>query len=249
MGGSPDDDGFTFNGSDNYATMAAFTSLGTPATYTEITYDTTNDDGYIIDSAEPISEFGRVGANYHDGSLKNLLIKDSAPIQNRTVMIGDRTRFLTLNNGITLGTSDFEIEFSFRRQDTATTTSTQRVLGAADGTTRIEVNDTAHATFPNRISMTIPGASLAAWNASIAGVAVGKQCALKFVCVSNTVELFVDGVTAGTKSLAGRTSMTIETIYKATSNAMAINGVMANLRIENTTSGLQWFYPLTKVTV
>ena len=75
---------FTWNGTNQYATHASWTVLGDPAIYVPtITYTTDNDDGFIVDPTLPITEFGRVGTNYHSGSLRDLRYGDPSPLHGR----------------------------------------------------------------------------------------------------------------------------------------------------------------------
>ena len=80
--------GYTFNGVDQYAIHAAWSSLGNPAVYASFSFTTNNPDGNIVNPTQPITEFGRNGANYHDGSLSNLRYIDSSPIQGTSVKTG-----------------------------------------------------------------------------------------------------------------------------------------------------------------
>jgi hypothetical protein len=79
---------YNFNGTDQYAVMPAYNSLGDPARYrTDITFTTNNPDGNIINPLQPITEFSRVfdgqDQNYHSGTLKNLRLRDTSPINGR----------------------------------------------------------------------------------------------------------------------------------------------------------------------
>ena len=80
-----------FDGSTTHATIPVFTSASDPSLVQIIT-DTSNDDGYLIDATQPITEIGRVGANYHDGQPRSIRIIDPTPLQGIRAMGGGGSR-------------------------------------------------------------------------------------------------------------------------------------------------------------
>ena len=73
------------NGVNQYFDIPDWSTLGDPAVYSRVTYYTDNEDGNIVDLTQPITEFGRVGANYHTGILSKVNMADSSPIQSTIV--------------------------------------------------------------------------------------------------------------------------------------------------------------------
>ena len=79
---------YDFDGASMYIDIPDWECLGDPAVYESISYDAENDQGYVVGAARPITELGRVGANYHDGVFKNVQMGDSSPIQDTQVKKG-----------------------------------------------------------------------------------------------------------------------------------------------------------------
>ena len=77
--------GYTFNGVDQYATMPEWDTLGSYAVYGSASYSFSGASDDIIDLPPPVSEFGRVGTDYHDGYISQLRLTDSSPIQDTVV--------------------------------------------------------------------------------------------------------------------------------------------------------------------
>lgn len=109
---------FNFNGTNQYATHASWDTLGNSAVYAPaVTYVTDNDDGFIVSSSLPITEFGRVGANYHSGSLYNVTYIDTSPLNGKPAVAGPMT------------TQDIDLQNAEITFDVAYTTGAQTILG------------------------------------------------------------------------------------------------------------------------
>lgn len=192
----PYDDKYVFDGESMYATMPAYTTLGDPAKYRTITYEADAGGANVIDdSAEPISEFGRVSTNYHGGNLYNLSIVDNSPIQNSSVVMGNSSRYATLDTEIVL-TADFTIEFNIIRQNSSAGTAFQTYLSS--NTSALDtffVYDTAHATFPNTVSMRGSGGlatfGTGAW---FDDYPPGQHVKVKINRTGGTTKLYLDDV-------------------------------------------------------
>jgi hypothetical protein len=74
---------YDFDGAADYVSLGSgWETLG-DASYESITYNSTNDQGYVVPATRPLTEFGRVGANYHDGGIWNFRLGDGSPVQNQ----------------------------------------------------------------------------------------------------------------------------------------------------------------------
>jgi len=85
---------YLFNGTDQYATHAAWSPLGDPEIYPpSFTFTTSNPDGFVVDtSSYPITEIGRVGTDYHSGTLRSLQYTDISPLQERSYYLASAVR-------------------------------------------------------------------------------------------------------------------------------------------------------------
>ena len=237
---------YDFDGSSMYATMPAYSTLGNPTVYRDIQYSTSNRDGFVIDTTEPISEFGRVGANYHNGTIQYLTITDRSPIQDTSVVMGNDSVYATVPT-ITLA-NDFEIEFDMIRQDTASGASNSFILSKNVGTLfTCRVYDTGHASLANNLRL-VSGGGLINFTAALAGVANGQHVNIKFTRVSNLNTCYVDGVAVGGTTTVGG-NIVIDTLMihpNRSTTPLPTGCAIQNLRL--TAGGLNWFYPMNEGT-
>lgn len=73
----------TLNGVDEYFVIPEWNKLSSQA---NVTYETDNDDGFIVDASGTVTEIGRVGSNYHTGTLTALKLEDPTFIQDGRFM-------------------------------------------------------------------------------------------------------------------------------------------------------------------
>lgn len=73
-------DGVAFNGVDEYMTFPAWSGISYA---TEAVYTTETDDGFLVSMTEPVTEIGRVGANYHNSTVTSdtIVLRDNCPAQ------------------------------------------------------------------------------------------------------------------------------------------------------------------------
>lgn len=241
----------TFNGVDQYATMPNYTTLGDPTAYRSITYDTNNRDSYVIDgSSEPISEFGRIGGNYHSGTLANLRITDSSPIQNTDAMVGDGSVYLQVPRMVIGG--GFSIEFDWRRQaETSdyTLLTGQDALQSATSSIVIKGTDDIVLTDLNGTTATITDA--------VVNVVNGQHCHIKLRAVEdyevdegestadvNDFICYVDGQETARVSMTDVSALELDFQRIGT---LPTSMIIQNLRV-GTELGPQWTFPLNEGT-
>jgi hypothetical protein len=190
-----------------------------------------------------------VPGTYWGGPIWGLRLVDDSPLQDRTVMVGDKTRYVELTNEIVLNASDgFEIEFDYVRFDySASGTSLTIPLGDDAGAARIQIYDSAHASQPSTVQYRTTSSSRN-WVGALADIAQGQHCNLKIVCsgpTGNSLELFVDEVSKGSISAPADPTFTINRLYRANAGSIVPAGAnLGNVRFENTTTGDTWVYAL-----
>jgi len=245
---------FTFNGTDQYATMDAWDTFGVFASYADIHY---NGDAGFIEEVAGVAEFGRIGAAYYTGIASNLYLTDNSPLQDRNVFIGDGTdNILALDSTASSPGTTWTLEFDYIRQDSTAGAGVVTPLGdIAGGTTEVylSIYDTDHATKPDRIEIGTDSAFgftiVSGIDNALAGIPVGKQCHLKVVAYgapSNIVEFFLDGVSLGNgDAVAGK--FRVRAIgnyesYPATypAETLPANGAVANVSFSYPTGGWGW---------
>ena len=222
---------YDFNGVDTSLFIPRYATLGDPAVYRRITYEATNDLGYIIPAEEPFLELCKVGANYHDGTLKNLRILDTSPIQDTDIVYGDNVRHITLNTKISLA-ANFVIRFNWIRRDfDASGTGTQFIaVSNADSRSAITVSDAINGSDPNRLILE-GSSTTTAWPNAFAGLA-GKQVAVQITRTGTSIELKLDGVSKGINT-ATLGTIDIDTFGAIPSRAISTFGALCGLnRVE-----------------
>lgn len=80
---------YDFDGINMYATIPSWTTLGDPNIYSQTSFavpsgDATDD---VLDSP-PITDIGRIGANYHDGFIWSTRLTDNSPMQGENASQG-----------------------------------------------------------------------------------------------------------------------------------------------------------------
>tara|TARA_R110000803_G_C11980115_1_gene320656 strand:- start:1927 stop:2721 length:795 start_codon:yes stop_codon:yes gene_type:complete len=243
---------YTFDGVDMYAAMGAgWSSLGDGTVYTTITYTTDNEDGYVLATAEPISEFGRVGTDYHSGTLSGLLFADAAPMQNRTSVVGNQARYCSLTTAITLPTtSDWIIELEWLRYNKDPSGVAQTgLLGQVDLSSTFYVYDTAQASNPNRAALLTSGNDIYfLGGAHFGNVPEGNSCKVKLIKTGTSFALYVDDDLKETKVQAGTGDFIIEQLGASSSTRpLGIDAQLGNVRITDSTLSKEWYYTLENV--
>ncbi|MCA9367917.1 hypothetical protein KC887_06690 [Candidatus Kaiserbacteria bacterium] len=235
---------YRFNGSDMYATFPAYSTLGDPDVYRDIRYVTSKRDGYVIDeSAEPISEFGRVGSNYHQGTIQYLSITDRSPIQNTSVAMANSAMFATCPV-ITLA-GDYEIQFDLIRKDSSGGANIQHVLAYNGGSFfTLRIYDSDHATLPNALRLVSTSGVISFANA-LSGVGQGEHVRVKVSRSSATNECFINGSSVGTVALGGTLYIDTFMIHHDRSTAPLVSGsAIQNLKM--TAGGSSWHFPMNE---
>ena len=91
------------------------------------------------------------------GGLHYLKATDYGDMQNRWIAEGDGAAVLNLNDPCAHWMNWLSIQFFCRRFDRSLTNdATARVMGSADGSTRILFYDSQHGTWPNRVAIITP---------------------------------------------------------------------------------------------
>jgi hypothetical protein len=227
---------FTFNGTDQYAVMPSYSTLGDPAVYRKITYDTNNDDGNVIADAEPLGEFGRVGANYHSGNLFRLKITDSSPIQGVDAFVADGVR--TLNLPQMLAQDKFVIECDMTRRGTG---QTLQVFSGTQPTDGLESSITFTPT--DIILSDILGNETTLVNA-LSGLAAGQHFHfyLEQYRDKDTDDLLLQATIDGVEGTPVA-SISSEYIWIDSIKLPALS-LIRNFTFANNSGGYVWTYPL-----
>jgi hypothetical protein len=88
---------YYFNGVDSYATHSAWDTLGDFSVYGDISFLASGNQTDVVAALPPITEFGRVGANYHDGAITNVRYTDTSPMHGTTIKTSAVATFAPLN--------------------------------------------------------------------------------------------------------------------------------------------------------
>lgn len=238
---------YAFNGFDMFATMPSYRTLGSIDIYRDIRYITSNYDNKIInETAEPITEFGRTGAGYHEGTIQYLAITDRSPIQNTFALVGNNSLYATLSP-ISI-TGDFEISFDYKRIDTLSGTIQQRLLSSNAGSYEVlSVYDSLYPSSPNSIQLnttTFP----ATFVGVLSDVAAGQHISVRITRVGSVHNCYIDGVLKSTVTIASD-AFAIDTLMissNRTIGPLVTGAIMQNLNIINGAS--EWFYPMNEGT-
>ena len=211
-------------------------------------------DGDIGEPSKTVGqgELTTIGAtgvpdSYWGGPIWGLRLTDDSPLQDRTVMVGDKVRYVQLNNSITLpAADDWVISFDWIRYDNdAAHTGTTKVLGATDDSSNVSITDTQNATAANRLTLTNSGTNVVIL-AALDGVVEGQHCRVVFTKVGDTQSVTVDGVETGTGSVAAASlgDFAIDRLLKTNDSPAGVGSAFGNFIFENTTTGNTWVYAL-----
>lgn len=198
---------YYFDGVEQYIEIPAYSTLGNPDVYRTLSYGTDNEDGFITDGVEPITEIGRVGSNHHEGTIFDLRFTDISPIQNTTANEGDDVIFLTAPIIVIEG--GFQITFDWKRTGAGssfTLFTGKNSLQTVTNSIVINAGDDLVVTDLNGTVSTVTDA--------FAGVANGQHCHVKIRAVEdidleegetnndlNNLIVFVDGIETGRVSV------------------------------------------------
>jgi len=227
--------GYVFNGTRTATLLNDWESLGDNTVYADVQYQ--GNAGLV--PTLPIDY--SLGTGY-SGTVSNLYLTDSAPIQGVTVCYGNNARYFDLDQYIEL-TGTFDISFNWIREDAVSTQTT--VMGNMDSLTTSSIHLTNAAT--NDIILEI-GAGTITFSDVLVGKDVGKQVAIRiYRDEDDLISCEVDGFPAGTaQTLAG--TLTINSFGKGATNQL-LNTDSALHGVEITdSSGRLWDFPLDEGT-
>ena len=149
-------------------------------------------------------------------------------------MTGDASCYGTIGNAITLA-GDFEIEFDWKRVDSAGT-SGSAILGSEAAGNYFYLSDTANTT-PDAVLLyassefdNITGVTTA--------VAQNQHCHIKVTRTSGTLAAFVDGVAAGTPTGTNTGALALDRVGRNANGTQFDNSSISNLKIANTVTNL-----------
>ena len=252
---------YRMDGVDQYLQIPSYESVGMPI-YTALSYNTDNEDGYIEPTSEPFTDIGKVGANYHDGTLRSVSVKDTCPI----VKDGDRSYLNGIGDGsggsgtqqITVTervfTGSFRISLDWLRKDrvTAGTSVSQGIIGRTAPVDRIDFNDSQNGATPNQINVFQAGAGRFFPNA-LEDVDQDKWCHIVIESIktwNNRIwRCWVDGVLKGENTVANTSDWGYDRFMSkdAGNNGLRAGSAIANLKFEDLqdiTGLFTVFYPL-----
>lgn len=239
--------GYNFDGSEQYVEIPAYSTLGNPAVYRDISYDTDNEDGYVVDLSEPIVAFGKSGSNFHFGNLENFSIVDISPIQETYGQTGDGTFKLTFPVVDIKG--GFAIDFDWRRTASAsdfTLLTGKNALRTITSSIVIEASGDLVLTDLNGVTSTVVDA--------FDGVADGQHCHVRIRAVQsidleegetnadeNHLIVVIDGIETARLSVPGLDYF----VRFEETGTLPIGTVLQGMSIE-TERGEEWVLPLAE---
>jgi len=220
----------------------------TETTLTVITEGTGTEVSKTVGQGE-LTTIGATGVpgTYWGGPIWGLRLTDDSPLQGRTVNVGDKVRYVQLNNTITLpAADDWVISFDWIRYDNNVAhTSSTKILGAADDSSNLNITDTQNVVAANRLNLKNSGVNISIL-AALDGVVEGQHCRVVFTKVGDTQSVKVDGVETGTDSVAAASvgDFTINRLLKTDTSPSGVGSALGNFVFENTTTGDTWVYAL-----
>ena len=183
------------------------------------------------------------------GVIKDLHLTDGTGLQNRSLCLGNGSRFLTLNAPIpVVFANGFVIEFDYKRYDFGGA-ALSFLVGSTSSTEKIQVYDSDHSSSSDNLAIKAGGATRT-WTNALANVAQGQVCHLKITYSgSGNMELFVDGVSVGTVGSPSGTVFNIDYLYSSngSGNRLKNGSALGNFSVTDSTTNDTWFYALEQL--
>lgn len=204
-----------------------------------------NTKTYDIDLNLPWDKIaGNLGNNWH-GKMWDLRFVDGSPIHGSDVVKSDGvSRLVNLASDIVLG-GEFEIEFSWARQDRSGT-GNQYVLGSSPTNGGVQIQDTGAAA-PNRISVRADSGTSRHFDLALEDVVVGTYCRVKIVRNSSDIlNCWVDGEDKGNANASLVGNVTLNQLAGIGTTAMSTDAILQDVKITNVDTGDVWQYDLNE---
>lgn len=197
----------------------------------------------------PISRIGNYGsANFWSGFIRGVKLNDDSPLQSAAYQKGDDSRYLVLANDVRLFDNPCTVELAWRRYDRGVGDGNQRLIGARDGSTRIQVQNNADSSTPDRVQMIFDGAGRNGTDA-VQWIGQGQHSKLAVVrstSAANLTTFLVDGAEVATDTRSSGDVRIGHIGGAGGTNTRADETLIGDVYVKDDETNEEWFWPLNE---